>query len=420
MPIEAMQLPNLTGKSILKNLLAGLTVAIVALPLALAFGIASGLGAAAGVATAVIAGMVAAAFGGSKYQVSGPTGAMTVVLLPIVHQFGPAAILQVGLIAGALLVIAAGLKLGKHIHKLPDSLVEGFTAGIALIIALQQTAFVLGVQIQHSDKVWASALAEVQNWFANPSPHAIGIAALALIANLFGPNRWPKLPLALLTVIVLTIAVDLVNADIPRIGELPLTFLNPGVEFVFASDWLPLILPAIAVAFLAGLESLLSARIADGLTSHANNHQPNRELFGQGLANLAVPFFGGIPATAALARTAVNVRSGADSRIAAFSHAVFLAIFVLALAPLVERIPLAALGGVLIATAWHMVRFSELKKTAAKSKLDALVLILTFAATLVFDLITALGIGMVVYLVFRKSKLAISQLRIDAEETFGD
>lgn len=420
MPSEAKQLPNLNGKTLLKNLLAGLTVAIVALPLALAFGIASGLGAAAGVATAVIAGMVAAAFGGSKYQVSGPTGAMTVVLLPIVHQFGPAAILQVGLMAGALLVIAAGLKLGRHIHKLPDSLVEGFTAGIALIIALQQTAFVLGVQIQHSDKVWLSAVAELQSWLANPTPHAIGIAALALIVNLFGPTRWPKLPLALLTVIVLTIAVDAVNADIPRIGDLPLTFLNPGVEFLFSTDWSPLIFPAIAVAFLAGLESLLSARIADGLTGHANNHQPNRELFGQGLANLAVPFFGGIPATAALARTAVNVRSGADSRIAAFSHAVFLAIFVLALAPLVERIPLAALGGVLIATAWHMVRFSELKKTAAKSRLDALVLILTFAATLVFDLITALGIGLIVYLVLRKSKLAISQLRIDSEETFGD
>lgn len=406
--------------SIFKNLLAGLTVAIVALPLALAFGIASGLGAAAGVATAVIAGMVAAAFGGSKYQVSGPTGAMTVVLLPIVHAFGPTAILQVGLIAGFILILASVLKIGRHILKLPDSLVEGFTAGIALIIALQQTAFVLGVEIQHSDKVWLSAAQELQSWIASPSPHAIAIAALALIANLFGPNRWPKLPLALLTVIVLTISVDLVGADVPRIGELPLTFLNPSMEFLFVSDWIPLILPAVAVAFLAGLESLLSARIADGMTNHANNHQPNRELFGQGLANLVVPFFGGIPATAALARTAVNVRSGGDSRIAAFSHSIFLAIFVLALAPLVERIPLAALGGVLVATAWHMIRISELKKTAATSKLDALVLVVTFVSTLVLDLISALGIGLFIYLLLRKSKLAVTRIAIDSEETLGD
>lgn len=411
---------GMTLNSLTRNLLAGLTVAIVALPLALAFGIGSGLGAAAGITTAVIAGMVAAAFGGSKYQVSGPTGAMTVILIPIVHQFGPSSILQVGALAGLFLLLAAALKLGRHVHKLPDSLVEGFTAGIAVIIALQQVAFVLGVEVEHSERVWQSAFLETQHWLAQPSPHAIGIASLALIANLFGSSRWPKLPLALISVIVLTLAVDIMGIEVPRIGELPLTFLSPSTEFLGFGNWTALLVPALAVAFLAGLESLLSARIADGMSNHANDHQPNRELFGQGLANLVTAFFGGIPATAALARTAVNVRSGADSRIAAFSHAVFLAIFVLAIFPIVERIPLSALGGVLIATAWHMIRLGELRETASKSKLDGLVLLVTFLATLILDLILALAIGLLIYLVLRKTKLAVSRIPVDQEETFGD
>lgn len=406
--------------SLTRNLLAGLTVAIVALPLALAFGIGSGLGAAAGIATAVIAGMIAAAFGGSKYQVSGPTGAMTVILIPIVHQFGPSSILQVGLLAGLFLLLAAALKLGRHVHKLPDSLVEGFTAGIAVIIALQQIAFILGVDVEHSDRVWQSAFLEIQHWLAQPSPHAIGIASLALIANLFGSSRWPKLPLALISVIVLTLAVDIIGIDVPRIGELPLTFLAPSTEFLGFGNWTALLVPALAVAFLAGLESLLSARIADGMSKHANDHQPNRELFGQGLANLATAFFGGIPATAALARTAVNVRSGADSRIAAFSHAVFLAIFVLAISPIVERIPLAALGGVLIATAWHMIRPVELRATASKSRLDGIVLLATFMATLILDLILALAIGLLLHLLLRKTNLSVSKIPVNQEETLGD
>lgn len=403
-----------------KNILAGLTVAIVALPLALAFGISSGMGAQAGIATAVVAGAIAAIFGGSRYQVSGPTGAMTVVLIPLVHQLGSTAIFQVALIAGAFLIIAAGLRLGKYVHKLPDSLIEGFTAGIALVIALQQVSFLLGVEVVPAERVWESAALELSLWLENPAPHALGIGVLAALVNIFGYTRWPKLPLALLTIFALTLIVDLMNIETPRIGRIPAALFSIQTELLNFSNWQILLLPALAVAFLAGLESLLSARIADGMSMHQHNHKPNQELFGQGLANIGSAFFGGMPATAALARTAVNVRAGADSKLSALSHAAFLALFVLLVSDLVERIPLAALGGVLIATAWHMIRPAELRKTMAKSKLDAMVLVVTLIATVMLDLISALAIGLALFLVLRKSKLAVSDLAIDESETFGD
>lgn len=403
-----------------KNLIAGLTVAIVALPLALAFGISSGMGAQAGIATAVVAGALAAIFGGSRYQVSGPTGAMTVVLIPLVHQLGGNAIFQVAFLAGVFLILTALLRVGKYVHKLPDSLIEGFTAGIALVIALQQVSFLLGVSVVPAERVWESAALEVGIWLENPAPHAIGLGILAAIVNIFGYTRWPKLPLALLTIFVLTFAVDLIGVDTPRIGALPAELFSVQSGLLDFSNWQILLLPALAVAFLAGLESLLSARIADGMTKHQHNHKPNQELFGQGLANIGSAIFGGMPATAALARTAVNVRAGADSKLSAFSHAAFLAVFVLLVSDLVERIPLAALGGVLVATAWHMIRPSELRKTMSKSKLDAMVLVITLIATVVLDLISALAIGLAIYLVLRKSKLAVSELVIDESETFGD
>jgi SulP family sulfate permease len=413
-----MQL-NVSSKSLATNLLSGLTVAIVALPLALAFGIGSGLGAQAGLVTAVIAGVVAAAFGGSRFQVSGPTGAMTVILIPIVAVYGNQAVLQVGLMASGFLILAAALRLGRHIHRLPTSLIEGFTAGIALVIAMQQIAFVLGVKLEASDHIWHSVWVEAQIWFREPRFTPLVIGLLAILINVFGTNRWPKLPLALITVILATLAADLGQLSVTRIGDLPDQFATPNLDFLGAGNWLVLVPPALAVAFLAGLESLLSAKIADRLAK-AENHHPDKELFGQGLANLVVPFFGGVPATAALARTAVNVRAGATSRLSAINHGVFLLLFVLLLAPLIEQIPLAALGGVLIATAYHMIRIDELKRTAGQSRLDAMVLVITLIATVALDLISALLIGLFLYLALRKTKLSKRATPIDVEETLGD
>ncbi|MEY4944501.1 MAG: hypothetical protein RL384_445 [Actinomycetota bacterium] len=405
--------------NLVKNLLAGLTVAIVALPLALAFGIGSGLGAQAGLTTAIIAGVLAAVFGGSKLQVSGPTGAMTVILIPIVSTFGATAILQVGLMASGFLLLAAGLRLGKHIHRLPTSLIEGFTAGIALVIAMQQVSFVLGVELRAHDHIWESVFEEIQTWSANPQLTPVLIGLFVILINVFGAGRWPRLPLALISVVLATLVANLLNLDLDRIGTLPGGIGAVSFEFFDAGNWLALLPSALAVAFLAGLESLLSAKIADRVSGF-EQHQPNRELFGQGIANLVVPFFGGVPATAALARTAVNVRAGANSRIAAISHALFLAIFVLLLSSQISQIPLAALGGVLIATAYHMIRIEELRATSRQSKLDGLVLIVTLVATVVLDLISALAIGLLLYLALRKTKLSKRLIPIDAEETLGD
>ena len=414
-----LKLEILKPRILATNLLAGLTVAFVALPLALAFGIGSGLGAQAGLITAVIAGVIASTFGGSRFQVSGPTGAMTVILIPIVALHGATAILQVGLMASGLLVLAGVLKLGQHIHRLPTALIEGFTAGIAIVIAMQQVAFVLGVSLQTSDHIWKSLIDEVQIWAGAPRLAPLVIGALAIGVNILGTARWPKLPVALGSIVVLTVAANLLGLNVDRIGNLPQGFASPSIEFLSAGNWLTLAPAALAIAFLAGLESLLSAKIADKLAA-SSHHNPNRELIGQGLANLVVPFFGGVPATAALARTAVNIRAGATSRVAGFSHGLFLLAFVLLLGPQIAQIPLTALGGVLIATAYHMIRVRELVFTARQSRLDMLVLIITLIATVALDLISALAIGLALYLTLKRSRLSYRTPVLDAEETLGD
>ena len=390
----------------IKDLVAGLTVAIVALPLALAFGIASGLGAEAGISTAIIAGAIAAIFGGSKLQVSGPTGAMTVVLVPIVHQFGPQGVLLVGLIAGAILVIAGFAKIGDHVHRLPTSLIEGFTAGIAIVISLQQFPFIFGVPASDAEKVWAGAFEVTMAGLANFNPVPVSMA-LAVCAVILGfSTRWPRIPFSLLTVMIAAIATSAFGLQLETIGQLPARIGNLDFEFLNSKDYLALVPSGFAVAALAALESLLSAKVADKMRGGGEKHDSNRELFGQGLANLVVPFFGGVPATAALARTAVNVKSHAQSKLAALSHALILALVVLLFAPLVAAIPLAALAGVLLATTTRMVKPHELIELVRRSRLDALVLTTTLIATVFVDLITAVLLGLVLSLVLRRTRLA--------------
>ncbi len=404
------------------DLTAGLTVALVALPLALAFGIACGLGAASGIITAVIAGLIAAVFGGSRYQVSGPTGAMTVVLLPIVNQFGREAVLAVGLMAGVLLVSASLIGVGHHVHRIPTAVIEGFTAGIAVVIALQQVPTALGVTVETTEHVWQTAWLALNagsaiNWIS------VAIAAGATATVLIGERIFPRVPFALVAVATALAAGLLFGLDTARIGELPSLLAAPSASFMSTIDWPALVPSALAVATLAALESLLSAKIADRLVGAKERHDSDRELFGQGLANLVVPFFGGVPATAALARTAVNVRNGAQSRLAAASHAVFLAVIVLALPTLVAQIPLAALAGVLFATTAHMVKPSELRALARESKLDALLLAATFVATVLLDLISAVLIGLALFLVLRRTRFAGVDRRyppVDKKETLGD
>ncbi len=384
------------------DLLAGVIVALVALPLALGFGISSGLGAAAGLATAIIAGVVAAVFGGSRFQVSGPTGAMTVVLLPIVAEHGGPGVLAVGLMAGVVLVVLAAAGVGRAVRYMPAPVIEGFTAGIAVVIALQQFPSALGVGEAEGEKMWQLASDAVGRYLDHPDPAPPVTALLVAAAVLIGGRYLPKLPFALVAVAVATAVAGLAGLDLTRIGALPAGLPAPSLGFLDPGQLGSLIAPALAVAALAALESLLSATAADSM-SVGTRHNPDRELFGQGLANIAAPLFGGVPATGAIARTAVSVRSGARTRLASLTHAVVLAALLYLAAPLVTQIPLAALAGVLLATTVRMVETASLAAIARASRGDTAIMVITFAATVAFDLVTAvaIGVGIAVLLALR-------------------
>lgn len=390
-----------------RDLLAGVTVAVVALPLALAFGVASGLGAEAGIVTAVVAGAVAAVFGGSNLQVSGPTGAMTVVLIPVVHQFGAQGVLMVGLVAGVVLVGMSVVGLGRYVKFLPIPVIEGFTAGIAVVIALQQVPAALGVEPGGQERVWALAGAAVGEWLADPglvAPlFAFGVAGLIL-----GGARWrPEWPFSLIAVVVATLLSVFVVDGLDPIGALPSGIPAPSLGFLDFGAVPSLATAILAVAALAALESLLSAAVADAMSVN-EQHDPDRELFGQGLANIASPIFGGIPATAAIARTAVNVRAGASSKLASLTHALVLLLIVLVASKLVSDIPLAALAGVLMATTVRMVEVGSIRTLLGSTRGDAAVLLLTFSITVVFDLVAAVMVGLGVAIVIALRSVARS------------
>ncbi|EME58435.1 SulP family inorganic anion transporter [Amycolatopsis decaplanina] len=378
-----------------RDLTAGLTVAIVALPLALGFGISSGLGAEAGLVTAIVAGALAAIFGGSNLQVSGPTGAMTVVLVPIMATHGAGGVLTVGLLAGLLLLLLAVARAGRYMRYVPTPVVEGFTLGIAGVIALQQIPAALGVATPEGEKVAVVAAKAVADFAGNPSWPSIAIAAGVAALMLAGARWRPSIPFSLVAVAVATLVSHFAQLPVARIGALPAGLPAPSLDFLDLSALGALAPSAVAVAALAALESLLSATVADAMSVN-ERHDPDRELFGQGLANLVTPLFGGVPATAAIARTAVNVRAGAKSRLAAFTHAMVLAVIVFAAAPLVAAIPIAALAGVLLATAVRMVEAGSVRALLRSTRRDALVLVLTAAATLILDLVTAVILGLVV------------------------
>ncbi|MFE9601113.1 SulP family inorganic anion transporter [Streptomyces hokutonensis] len=379
-----------------RDLLAGLTVAVVALPLALGFGVSSGLGAEAGLATAVVAGALAAVFGGSNLQVSGPTGAMTVVLVPIVAAHGPSGVLAVGLMAGVMLVALALLRAGKYMQYVPAPVVEGFTLGIACVIGLQQIPNALGMPKPAGERVLVVTWRALEEFAKDPNWTAIAFAAAVAGVMLVGARLRPTVPFSILAVIAATVVAQAAGLDAATpIGDLPSGLPAPSLSFLDLGSLGSLLAPAVAVAALAALESLLSASVADGMTV-GQKHDPDRELFGQGLANIAAPLFGGVPATGAIARTAVNVRTGAGSRLAALTHAAILAVIVFAAAPLVSKIPLAALAGVLLATAIRMVEVGSLRAMAKATRADALILVLTAVATLALDLVYAVIIGLAV------------------------
>lgn len=387
------------------DLVAGLTVGIVALPLALAFGVSSGVGAAAGLVTAIVAGAIAAIFGGSNVQVSGPTGAMVVILAPIVATHGVGAVALLSLMAGVIVLATGVVGLGRSVALIPWPVVEGFTLGIAVIIFLQQVPMATGTEVTAGQNTAAAAWQALGRSQWPTVAWTVGLVLIvAAIVLLLG--RWrPNLPGSLVAVVVATVIAEAVSLDIPRIGALPNSLPAPTLP---TADWAmtqSLLVPALAVAALAAIESLLSARVAAGMAD-TGAYQPDRELVGQGLASIGSGLFGGMPATGAIARTAVAVRSGAKTRLASLIHAVFLLGVVYLAAKLVAVVPLAALAGVLMVTAARMSDRRQVRSILRSTRSDALAFAATAVITVAFDLIVAIVIGVAMAVLFALRNLA--------------
>ena len=410
------------------DLLAGITVGIVALPLALAFGVSSGVGAAAGLVTAIVAGLVAAIMGGSPVQVSGPTGAMVVVLAPVVAVHGTGSVPLLSLMAGVMVCLLGISGLGRAVAFIPWPVVEGFTLGIAAIIFLQQVPLATGTAGIPGHNTLLAAIEAASGAVAPTVLLTLALVAGVAVVMLLVQKLFRALPASLLAVLLATVAAELLQLDIPRIGPLPDSLPSPSVPVIDPSTLGSLAMPAMAIAFLAAIESLLSARVAAGMTgpdgAPSGAYSPDRELTGQGLASIAAGLFGGMPATGAIARTAVNVRSGAKTRMAAAVHAVVLLAIVYLASGMVSRVPLAALGGVLMVTASRMVSRRTVAAILRSTRSDAAVFVLTAIITVAFDLIVAIQIGLAAAALFTLRKFAslssVQREEISGPRTEGD
>ncbi len=375
--------------------IAGLTVAIVALPLAMALGIASGASPDKGLITAVVAGFLISALGGSRVQVGGPTGAFVVVVFNVIARHGYDGLLIATLLAGLILIVAGAAKLGQMIKYIPHPVVTGFTAGIAVIIASSQVKDFLGLSIKSVPadflpkwQAYFGAMATIQ-WITV----AVGLGALAIIIGL--RKTAPRLPGFLIAVVVSSVIVALLKLPVDTIGSrfphipagLPMPAL-PAFSLAKVNEVLP---SAFTIAFLAGIEALLSAVVADGMAG--TRHRSNQELIGQGIANVSSALFGGLPATGAIARTATNIRSGARTPVAGMMHAVFLLLFILFATHLMAYVPMATLAAILFMVAWGMSEYERFLALLRMPGSDRAVLLLTFALTVLVDLTVAIGVG---------------------------
>lgn len=380
------------------DLLAGVTVGIVALPLALGFGVSSGLTAEAGLVTAIVAGLLAAVFGGSNVQVSGPTGAMVVVLLPIVAAHGAGAVAALSVMAGVVVLAAGVLRLGRAVSVVPWPVIEGFTLGIAVIIFLQQIPLIVSPTTptagDHSSNAVVAAVQALANADWAYVPWAAGAAVIVAACMLVAPRIHAALPGSLIGIVVVTVLADVLPTPLATIGVLPSSLPLPVVPLLDPGTLAELAGPALTVAALAALESLLSARVAASLAD-SGPYDPDRELVGQGIASIGSGLLGGMPATGAIARTAVNVRSGGRTRLASVVHALVLAGVVLVGARQVGAIPLAALAGVLMVTALRMVHARTMRSILRSTRSDAAAFVVTAVITVSFDLIVAVVIGVV-------------------------
>ena len=380
-----------------RDLVAGLTVSIVALPLSMALAIASGTTPDKGLHTAIIAGFLISFFGGSRVQIGGPTAAFVPIVFNVIDKFGYGGLILCTLLAGLMLIAAGVLRVGTLMKYIPKPVITGFTAGIAVSIFSSQVKDLLGLSM---DKVPAEFFARWSAYaehLSSLSPAAALVAAGALAIIVAARRIKPTWPGFLIAVIAGALAVALFHAPVEtigtRFGGIPAGLPSFDVPHIPIERTLELFPSSFTIAFLAGVESLLSAVVADGMIG--GRHRSNCELVAQGIANVGSALFGGLPATGALARTATNVRAGAQSPIAGIAHALFLLLFMLVLAPLMGYVPLAALAAVLVVVAWNMAEIDSFRHLMHGPVGDRVVLLLTFGLTVVFDLTVAIEVGIV-------------------------
>ena len=399
-----------------KDLLSGLTVAAVALPLALAFGVSSGADAAAGMITAIIAGLVIGTLSGGFYQISGPTGAMAAILTGIIASHGLAGVLVATFIAGILLLIAGLFKLGSLTSFIPSPVITGFTSGIAIIIALGQIDNFFGTT--SSGESALSKLISYRSGFFPDFPTLI-LGIIVLLLLIFYPKKWNQvLPASLVAIILATFASIIFNLPVAKVGKIPTSLLTSErlhLATLNLSLVKQLFLPAISIAMLGMIESLLCGASAGRMTG--KDLDSNQELIAQGIGNMLLPFFGGIPATAAIARTSVAIKSGAQTRLAGIFHALFLFLSMIIFAPIMSQIPMAALASVLLITSWRMHEWTTIRTMfKQKNRAAILLFIVTMLSTIIFDLSIAIVIGVIcgcIFFIVKSSRISIISEEID-------
>ena len=385
------------------DLVAGLTVAMVALPLSLAIAIASGAEPGTGVTTAIIAGFLISFFGGSRVQIGGPTGAFIVVVYGVIETHGYDGLVLATLMAGVILMVAALFRAGSLIRLVPEAVINGFTVGIAIIIAASQIKDFFGLTADHvpADLIEKLVVLAGAADTLNPVAAILGLGSIAVIVAL---RAWfPRLPGLLLAVVLAAVAVRLlalpVDTITSRYGALPASLPAPHLALPGWERLVTLLPSALVIAFLAGVESLLSAIVADRMSG--GHHRPNAEIMAQGIANCGSALFGGLPATGAIARTATNVRAGGRTPVAGMAHAAFLLVFMMVAAPLAGLMPLPALAALLLVAAWNMAEVQVLVERLKGPRADAALMVLTLVLTAFVDLTVAIGVGVIIGLALR-------------------
>jgi len=390
-------LKTYTRAQFVADLTAGIIVGIVALPLAIAFAIASGVTPERGLYTAVIAGFIISALGGSRVQIGGPTGAFVVIVYGIVQQYGVDGLTIATIMAGLMLIGFGLAKLGAAIKFIPFPVVTGFTAAIGAIILVQQIRDALGLQLAKAPAEVLERLAAYADRIETVNPYAVGVTAVTLIIVVFWPRVSRTIPAPFVALIATTVGVHALGLPVEtigsRFGQISAGLPHPHIPMIALADLRRLVAPAFTIAALGAIESLLSAVVADGMIG--GRHRSNMELVAQGIANIASPLFGGIPATGAIARTATNIKSGGRTPVAGMLHALTLLLITLFFGRWAALIPLATLAAIVLVVAYRLSEWRVFGMELRAPKSDAIVMVTTFLLTILVDLTTAISVGMV-------------------------